>query len=41
MFKFCRFSFEAISCVFPVVCGLVKHLEQLSADCLPVIANFI
>ena len=34
---------NSILCVLPVVCGLVKHLKQLSAltDCLPVIANFI
>ena len=31
----------SISCVLPVVCGLVKHLEQPSTDCLPVIANFM
>ena len=31
----------SISCVLPVLCGLAKHLEQPSTDCLPVIANLM
>ena len=31
----------SFSCVLPIVCGLVEHLEQLSTDWLLVIANFM